>query len=259
MRLKDETVMAYVDGELDAAARAEVEAAMTADAEVRRQVQTQLDLRSRLRATFDPVLAEPVPERLTQAARQSAADESDKIVDLSGVRAAKQEHLQAPRRWSMPQFGALAASLAIGLLIGRLALDSSPQGDFSSSEGRLFASGGLDEALTRQLASSQPESAPVRIGLTYRNDSGAFCRTFVLAQGAAIAGIACRSDDAWRVDTLTQIETPDSGAYRMAGGELPELVRRAVEATISGEPLDMEAERAAQGTGWRIDSSPDGR
>lgn len=259
MRLADETVMAYVDEELDAAARAEVEAAMTADAEVRLQVQAQLDLRSRLRATFDPVLAEPVPERLMQAARQSPADESANVVDLPDARAAKQERLQARRRWSMPQFGALAASLAIGLLIGRLSLDSSPQGDFSNSDGRLFASGGLDEALTRQLASHQPESAPVRIGLTYRNDSGVFCRTFVLARGAAFAGIACRSDDAWRVDTLTQIEAPDAGAYRMAGSELPEPVRRTVEATISGEPLDMEAERAAQGAGWRINSSLDRR
>ena len=112
-----------------------------------------------------------------------------------------------------------------------------------------MASGPLDEALTRQLASNQPDAAPVHIGLTYRNDSGAFCRTFVLGQRAA--GIACRSGDAWRVEMLTRTEPADAGTYRTAASELPEAVRQTVETHIRGEPLDAEAERAAQSSGWR--------
>ena len=251
MRLADETVMAYVDGELDAAARAEIEAAMAADAEVHSQVQAQLDLRSQLRATFDAVLAEPVPERLMQAVRRSPGSEPGKIVDLSSARASKEEKSRAHRRWSMPQLGAVAASLVVGLLVGRLFLSSPSEEDLAASDGQLVTGGGLDEALSQQLASSQSDTAPVHIGLTYRDRSGVLCRTFVLTRGRAIAGIACRSGDAWRVDTLTQVEAADAGAYRMAGSELPEPVRRAVEATISGEPLDIDAERAAQAAGWR--------
>ena len=48
-----------------------------------------------------------------------------------------------------------------------------------------MASGLLDEALTRQLASNQSDTAPVHIGLTYRDESGAFCRTFTLIQDSA--------------------------------------------------------------------------
>ena len=72
MKLPDETVMAYVDDELDAASRARVEAAMAADPEVRAQFKTQIELRARLRASFDPVLSEPVPERLLQTLGQES-------------------------------------------------------------------------------------------------------------------------------------------------------------------------------------------
>ena len=251
MKLPDETVMAYVDDELDAESRARVEAAMAADPEVRTQLQAQIDLRARLRASYDPVLSEPVPERLLQALGQPPSAPSAGIADLAGVRATKQERLQAPRRWSLPQFAAIAASLIIGVLIGQRVLHSPREGAFATRDGQLVASGLLDEALTRQLAGTQSDTAPVHIGLTYRDDSGAFCRTFALTRGGTDAGIACRSGDAWRVETLTHAEPTDATTYRAAASELPEAIRRAVEANISGEPLDAEAEREAQRGGWR--------
>lgn len=250
MKLPDETVMAYVDDELDAESRARVEAAVAADPEIRAQLKTQIDLRARLRASFDPVLSEPVPERLLQTLGQKSTVPPAGITDLATLRATKQERLQARRRWSLPQFAALAASLIIGVLIGQRTLNSARQNVLESREGQLVASALLDEALTRQLASNQPDAAPVHIGLTYRDGSGAFCRTFTLIQDSA-AGIACRSGDAWRVEMLTRATPADSGAYRAAASELPEAVRRAVETSISGEPLDAEAERAAQSSRWR--------
>ena len=251
MKLPDETVMAYVDDELDAESRARVEAAMAADPEVGAQLQAQIDLRARLRASYDPVLSEPVPERLLQALGQPPAAPSARIADLASVRATKQERLQAPRRWSLPQFAAIAASLIIGVLIGQRVLHS-PRGDaFATRDGQLVASGLLDEALTQQLASNQSDTAPVHIGLTYRDDSGAFCRTFALTRDGTDAGIACRSGDAWRVETLTHAGPTDAATYRAAASELPDAIRRAVEANIRGEPLDAEAERAAQRSGWR--------
>jgi len=249
MKLPDETVMAYVDDELDAAARAGLEAAMAADPEIRAQLATQIELRARLRASFDPVLSEPVPERLLQALGQKSTVPTG-ITDLADLRATKQERLRVRRHWALPQFAAVAASLIIGVLIGQRTLNSARQNVLESREGQLVASALLDEALSGQLASNQPDKAPVHIGLTYRNDSGAFCRTFTLIQDSA-AGIACRSGDAWRVEMLTRTTPADAAAYRAATSELPEAVRRAVETSISGEPLDAEAERAAQSSRWR--------
>jgi len=69
----DEILVAYLDGELDPGLRLEVEACIDNDAETRERV-TALALGARLlRSAFDPVLHEPVPERLIAAAHGASA------------------------------------------------------------------------------------------------------------------------------------------------------------------------------------------
>ncbi len=69
MNFSEETLMAYVDGELDAATREQVEQAVAADPEVARRVAAHQALNRELRAGFDPVLEEPVPARLVSLVR----------------------------------------------------------------------------------------------------------------------------------------------------------------------------------------------
>jgi anti-sigma factor RsiW len=73
MTISEETLMAYADGELDAAARASVEAAMQEDPEIRERVARHHALREAMQGAFSAVLKEPVPERLLNAARGQAA------------------------------------------------------------------------------------------------------------------------------------------------------------------------------------------
>jgi anti-sigma factor RsiW len=97
MTISDEILMAYADGELNAATRASVEAAMQDDPEIRKRVAHHRALRETMRGAFSSVLDEPVPDRLIQAARgQSTAPESA-VVDLSLAREARdQKNLTAP-------------------------------------------------------------------------------------------------------------------------------------------------------------------
>jgi uncharacterized protein YaiL (DUF2058 family) len=69
MSFSDETLMAYADGELEPAARAEVESAMRGDPEVAARVARHQALRTDVFAAFAPVLDEPVPARLSAAAK----------------------------------------------------------------------------------------------------------------------------------------------------------------------------------------------
>ena len=65
MQRPDEAqIMAYVDGELDTAAVAEVERAVAADPALSRQVRDIMDTNALLRAAFNAPMLEPVPERL---------------------------------------------------------------------------------------------------------------------------------------------------------------------------------------------------
>src|SRR5262245_35037932 len=71
--VSDEQLMAYVDGELDAAGAAEVAGAAAVDATLAARIEQARGLRSRIAAAYDAVADEPVPERLRQRAQQAPA------------------------------------------------------------------------------------------------------------------------------------------------------------------------------------------
>jgi anti-sigma factor RsiW len=244
MTFSEETLGAYADGELDAATRAAVETAMASDPQLAQRIAAQRALRARLEQAFAPVLSEPVPERLLAGARSASA----------GQRPSNGSALQPrPRaRWSWPQWGAIAAGLVIGALLGPL-LWRSPAGGtpIDTRGGRMLANGRLEQALSEQLASTQPAGAPVQIGISFRARSGAYCRTFVMQDESRLAGLACRDRNAWRVETLARTESGPAGAgWRPAGSALPPAVAGTLDGLIAGEPLDAAAEAAARASGW---------
>jgi anti-sigma factor RsiW len=249
MTFSDETVGAYADGELDAATSAALEAASAADPELAQRIARQRALRARVHRAFAPVLTEAVPERLLASARDApAAPHTAEVIALPLRR-------QAPRaRWSWPQWGAIAASLVVGALLGPLVLRA-PAGPslVAASGGQLLAGGGLARALSAQLASNQPPDAPVRIGVSFRDHRGAYCRTFSLQEAAELAGLACRQGASWQVMALAESAAPGaaSGGYRQAGSALPPAVAGTLDELIDGEPLDAAAEAAARARDWK--------
>src|ERR1700744_3280903 len=88
MSISNETLMAYVDSELDAAARAEVEAAMRRDPEIEQRLAEYRGLRAKLKAAYEPALADPVPARLRAILR---ADNAGGTAAAGGPRRAPQE------------------------------------------------------------------------------------------------------------------------------------------------------------------------
>lgn len=244
MNFSEETLMAYADGELDPPTRAALEAAMAADPGLADRVARHRALRARLQAAFDPVLDEPLPPRLIESARGAPVQRpAAKVIPLRRAAAA---------RWSWPQIGALAASLVLGTLLGPLVLHPPGGGaPVLTRDGQMFASGSLARALTEQLASRQPPTAPVQIGVSVRARDGAYCRSFVLREQGAIAGLACRERDAWRLEVLEQSTAPAaSGGYRAAGSAVPPSVARALDEMREGDALDAAAEAAARERGW---------
>jgi anti-sigma factor RsiW len=243
MSFDEETVMAYADGELDGAARAAVEAAMQSDPQLAQRIARHRALRERLRTAFDPVLDEPLPGRLLASLHAEPAQRrTDNVVTLPR---------RAAPRWSWQHWGAMAASLLIGALLGPPLLRS-PQSAYLTRDGQLLAGGDLAHALSTQLAAGQTPAAPVQVGVSFRARGGAYCRTFTLRERGSLAGVACRDAQAWRVEALAQNPAPAgaTGAYRPAASALPPAVARAVDALIAGEPLDAAGEAAARAAGW---------
>jgi hypothetical protein len=245
MTFSDETVMAYVDGELDEKARAAMDAALARDPELARRVARHRALRDRLRGEFAPVLQEPVPERLLVAARGAAGRPRPTNV-----------HPLPPQlraRWSWPQWAAMAASLAVGVLVAPLWWREGAGGPLAVRGGHAVATGTLARALSEQLASNQAPGAPVGIGVSFLSRNGSYCRTFLLREQSALAGLACREHEQWRLEVLAAA-TPSSAApeqYRPAASSLPSAVAHTIDELIVGEPLDASAESAARSRDWR--------
>lgn len=235
MTIDRETLAAYAEGQLDATEAARVEAAMAADPGLAKEVAAHRALRDRLQAHFAPVLDMPVPDRLLDAVKSAPTAE---VIDFSAARRAKARTL--PSRWILG--GAIAASLAIGLVVGAQVPGSGPVGNAS---GRLVAQGALDRALTTQLASA--EAAPVRVPLSFLNKDGRYCRVF---DTGAMAGIACRGDNAWVIDRMQSGGKGVATQYRQAGGAFGEIMA-AAQNMARQEALLPREETEARDRGWK--------
>ena len=252
MIITDEILMAYVDDELETEARAAVEAAIAKSPELVRRVARQQELRRQLRGAFDDVLKEPVPDRLISAARKAPAGPREATVtDLEQARAHKSE--RDARRWSWPEWSAMAASVVLGAVLSQTMLRPYTAEPIVARDGRLLAHDVLARALSNQLSADQSADARVAMGLSFRSKDGGYCRTFVLRDGRGLAGIACREGESWPVDIVIPgaADAAHEGEYATAGSALPVALLEEVEARIDGEPLDAAAEAEARRNHWR--------
>jgi hypothetical protein len=244
----DEILMAFVDGELDAKLQAEIAAAIEKDPALARRVEQQRALNTKVAGVFAKVLNQPVPERLTRAARGAAASESA---------ASRGNVLQFPARaarapaapWHAREWGAMAASLMIGALISWRVLAPGEGAPVVAGKGALVANGELARALETQLASGQRGEEPVLIGLTFKARDGNYCRSFVL-RSTKTAGLACRVGSDWQVPVTDSADIP-SGELQQANSAVAPAILRAIEARGVGVALDAEAEKSAQQSGWK--------
>lgn len=248
--IDDDTLQAYVDGELDAAGAARIDAALAHDDVLARRVQRARELRAQLKAAFDPVLDEPVPARLSARLRPASPQAPVAPTSLPthparrGMGASRH---RAPRRW-LVSGAAVAASIAVLAV----ALWWKQGGDLvRMHDGRQFAAGTLSRALDQGLASAPDPHASIAIGLSFRSADGNICRTFVQRTQPAMAGLACHEAAGWSLPILSAAEKPAGGELRQAASALPPEVQAAVDARIKGEAFDARQERAARDAGWR--------
>lgn len=247
-KVGEERLMAWLDGELDEAAAAEVARAVAADPALAERARRERALRGKLRDAFAPALDEPVPERLLavlgMTPQQPAAPAVDNVVPLRPRSAT-----QRVREWRWPEWGALAASVLLGVLFGAQFLREPGQGPVRIEDGALVADNGLVRVLDAQLASDAKPDAALAVGLSFRDGEGNYCRTFTARGEQSLGGLACRSGDAWRVIALGEAERQD-GELRQAASALPASVLAEVDARQQ-ELLDAAGERAARDAGWR--------
>lgn len=216
MTVTDEMLIAYLDGELDADSREAIETALSHD---------QL-LAARLER-----------HRAFARAAKGGPTRPAEVVALDALRKKRNAPPPKPKPAVSPNrksWGVAAVGMAVGLALGILV----PRGSGNAQiDGQMTARGKLAGALESQLAATQDADAPVRVGLTFRNQAGGWCRTFAASGRTGLTGVACRDGGLWKV--------------RVAAASNPSAVTAAVQGLIKGEPVDAAGEKAAWKRSWK--------
>tara|TARA_R110002033_G_scaffold5582_14_gene23808 strand:- start:1371 stop:2096 length:726 start_codon:yes stop_codon:yes gene_type:complete len=241
MTFDDQTIMAYVDGECDAVTAKRLEKAMQSDQALADRVASEQALRTKLAAHYNPVAEEAVPDHLTALLEASASNNVDD--SFAARKSERQDAKQRRAGMGFAQWGAMAATLAIGVVVGQFGLGGQNDTPLAQDGGALIASGPLENALDKQLASMQTDNDEYRIGLTFRAQTGNICRSF---EGEALSGIACREGSQWQMYNMLPGGT--SADYRQASsGEI-----NAIAAEMMADvPADADAERQWRESGWK--------
>lgn len=251
VKLEDETLMAFADGELDTEQSKQIERALQVDYLLRQRVNQIRQQSARVATAFTAVLDEPIPDRLTKLLQTPASaaagpvTPTPAIVRLDDVRAKRQSIRFVPT-WA--QLGGMAASVLLGVVLGARFSSLGLDPTIGLSQGQLVASGAIDQALWTQLASEPDTGASVAVQLSFINQSGNYCRTF---STQAAAGLACQELGQWVVQQVTATQAQPLGAVRQAATTLPPSLLDAVDKTMVNGTLDTAAERQARAQGWR--------
>lgn len=228
----EDAMIRFVDGAMSAD---EAAAFLAANPGAAAQAERWRAQAASLRAAFDPVLDEPAPTRLLQAAQQTPR---------ANVLAFR---LPAERpRWESLAVAA-AAALAVGLGLG-LTMRPGTGATMIADAGGFIARGSLARALDAAASGSPAEN--VRVLLTIPDSEGGHCRAFLAGDQS---GLACRDPAAptWRIVALVeQPPAPGGGDYRPASGP-PEALLAAIETRRAGDPLDATQERTLIKQKWR--------
>jgi len=237
--IDEATVIAWIDGELDAGRAAEVGAAVAADPALSGLAEAHRLMKARFAAAFDPIAEAPVV-----VPRAAPAP----VIPIAQARAAREARRKAtdktaakPRNWFVP--GAIAASIfAAFLFIQPIAMPGESGGGINDKATALALSAPIAKALDRQLSG---KVGAVRVALSFRSKSGQYCRSFTATH---LAGIACREADGWQLRYAGEADNA-GGDYRQAGDDA--VQSEVVAAMIAGEPLDAAQEAMARDGGWK--------
>lgn len=261
--ISDERLMAFADGALTDAERAEVEAYLLSSEEARARLIAFVETRN-LAPLFDDVLDAPVPQHLIDAVRNlpvataaTAATSIDggNVVSLAARRA----------RLSRPVLTALAASVVaamVGLAVQRGALQPAGGDMIVAENGTRFAGPQFAGVLANQASGARERHelggavTNVKITFSFATRDKEFCRqyTAVPEVGAAQAGVAClAADGRWRIaahETVAASASGDGG-IRPAGRDGMAAIDAIVDRMISGEVLEQDEEAVLIARGWR--------
>jgi anti-sigma-K factor RskA len=259
MKIDDEVLVAYADGELDAHQAAQVERAVAADSELQARLAALTQAAELTRTLFEAKANEPAPDALVQ---------SILAADPHSASASAIEHTgwwdRLVQWWRLPlpatAFAAVAL-VAVGVLVGSLLPPGGQPAGSMITAGVIPSGSSLGRLLNDHVSGAIVESGDLRIEAvaTFLTDQRV-CREYRATNEAPQrreyhAGIACLHEDgdwhvAFAVEEYLERE-PVAGFYETASDKLHEAVDAFIDEDLGVDPLEDGEEARLLDRGWR--------
>lgn len=262
MTIDDELLVAYADGELDAAQAAEVERAVAADPKLQSRLAALTRAANLTREIFEAKGREAVPPALIERIVAGADGAAEKPPGPMHAEPHRSLRERLAEWWQVPlpaaAFGGLML-LAVGVLVGYLLPHDSPAGGAMTTAGVVPTDTAL-HALLQQHASGEPLTAgslSLEVVATFV-DGDRICREYRAQSRTGPheyhAGVACHGDGTWNVafavDEYLEQE-PVGGFYETASSKLHEAIDGFIDQHLGTDPLDDAMERTLLEGGWQ--------
>lgn len=265
MRVSDEMLSAFLDGELSETERDVVEAELKASEDLRQRLMIIRKADEKATEYFSEIDSAPLSENLTVLLETLGQDQApdtqgfdDNVISLDGRKPQEKQ----PSRWALP----LAASIAlmIGFGTGQMTV---PVGDDATVVALIDQTNGLvrvtnplhkvleegaSGAVMRLAGSEIVTATPV---LSFRTVSGDYCReVLVTGETAASRNLACKqTGGTWQILVMTSATAVSDVDYLPASGEASGAIDSQIDALIDGPPLGQVEEAELIINKWHSD------
>ena len=266
MPIDDPTLIAYLDGQLDDAACARLEAALQTDADASARLDRLARSADLARRSFGPVLEEPVPPRLIDAIwrapdpRQRADAGARQRPEPASIGSAGWGWVRS--WWNQDtRWPAVAAGGALASLASLVAVLTWPAGPWQAGDaperwalqtGTTVSDAALQRVLDTAASGSrlQTPQGVTSLVASFETTAGP-CREIgrtTADGGQSELAVVCRTgSDRWQV---VFAEAGASAGYVTASSQRQERADAVLE-KLKARPLDDAAEQALLGSGWR--------
>ncbi|MFQ5564499.1 MAG: anti-sigma factor family protein [Parvularculaceae bacterium] len=251
MTYSDETLSAYLDGELSGEKADALRRALEREPALKARLDALSAADETVRRAYASIDDAPMPARLLRllgVEKETTGGSRGADVTPSPAR----KPLRRAPVWSLP----LAASVALlaGVGLGAALFTEGPGEGAVRFAGVIGASDSLYAALEtgRSGVAATVGGAQVTPLLTFRTADGGYCREFVSRDDSAgMRSVACREGSAWRVKIAVADAPLASGAYYAPAAGANAAIAVFVDDAIAGEPLNRDDEARLLENGWK--------
>jgi len=258
VKIDDELLVAYADGELDAREAKRIEQAVAADTALQARLAALTEAAELTRTLFAAKAQEPLPDTLVASILRAETRSTP-----TSIAASTGWWDRLVERWQLPATAfAAVALLTVGVLVGYLSPHDGQLDGSIVTAGKIPSASPLGRLLDEQASGAVVETGDLRIEAvaTFLTDERV-CREYRANAEAQQrreyhAGIAClRDDGAWHVvfavDEYLERE-PVDGFYETASSKLHEAIDAFIDEDLGVLPLEDDAEHELLMRGWQV-------